>query len=143
MSEIASILLVNRAVVQDKGSVLLLKRAYDDRHSPGLWEFPGGKVDQGEDIHGSLAREVYEETGLVIQPHSSIVHVESEVIATGNYQGKLYVALFHAARRLGGELQLSDEHVAAGWVRPRHDIPANLTPESRGAVISLRKAGVI
>ncbi|HRQ86671.1 MAG TPA: NUDIX domain-containing protein [Candidatus Saccharibacteria bacterium] len=143
MSEIASVLLVNRAVVQDRGSVLLLKRAYDDPHNPGLWEFPGGKADAGEDIHEGLTREVHEETGLVIQPYSSIVHIESEVISAGKYQGKLYVALFHAARRLSGDLQLSNEHVAAGWVRPRHGIPANLTPESMGAIISLRRAGVI
>ncbi|KAJ2742841.1 hypothetical protein GGI20_004186 [Coemansia sp. BCRC 34301] len=47
-------------------SVLLVQRAAHERSYPNEWEIPGGHVDPGESILKSLAREIYEETGLVV-----------------------------------------------------------------------------
>ncbi|KAJ2901904.1 hypothetical protein GGI21_004628 [Coemansia aciculifera] len=47
-------------------SVLLVQRAAHERSYPNEWEIPGGHVDPGEYILASLAREIYEETGLVV-----------------------------------------------------------------------------
>jgi 8-oxo-dGTP pyrophosphatase MutT (NUDIX family) len=69
-----------------------LQRSPDDTHNADLWEFPGGKVDVGEEIAQSLNREVQEETGLIIEPSSELVYVTSEQILGGEYAGKLYVA---------------------------------------------------
>jgi 8-oxo-dGTP diphosphatase len=46
-----------------KGKVLIAKRA-DDQHQGGLWEFPGGKVEEGESVQVALQRELEEELGL-------------------------------------------------------------------------------
>lgn len=143
MSEIANILLVNRAIITNQERVLLVRRADNDPHNGGLWEFPGGKVDAGEENKAGLIREVFEETGLNIEISSSMAHVESELIKKGRYKGKLYVALFYAAQRLGGELNLSSEHSFAQWETPESVTDFELTSESRRAVESMRSAGII
>src|SRR3954469_25090545 len=56
---------VARALVESDGCVLLVRRAAWDS-LPGQWELPGGKVDRGERVLEGLAREVEEETGLML-----------------------------------------------------------------------------
>ena len=53
-------LLVTAAIVIQEGKVLLTKRPDDKRH-PGMWEFPGGKIDPGESPQEALQRELKEE----------------------------------------------------------------------------------
>lgn len=50
------------AVVYD-AEVLIAKRP-DDKHQGGLWEFPGGKVEDGETVPAALVRELDEEVAL-------------------------------------------------------------------------------
>lgn len=46
------------------GSVLLIKRPTDEKHYPGKWAFPGGKVELDETLVETLLRELNEETSL-------------------------------------------------------------------------------
>ena len=52
-------------VVRD-GKVLVVKRAEHDT-LPGMWELPGGSVDEGETIIDGAVRELFEETGLRVK----------------------------------------------------------------------------
>ena len=54
--------LVVAALVRRDGRVLVSRRRADQA-MPLLWEFPGGKVEPGEDPAAALAREVREELG--------------------------------------------------------------------------------
>lgn len=47
----------------EKGKILIAKRA-DHQHQGGLWEFPGGKVEEGESVQVALKRELEEELEL-------------------------------------------------------------------------------
>lgn len=52
---------------EDTGRILMLQRAYeDDDPAAGLWEFPGGRLEDGEDALSAAKREWSEETGLEV-----------------------------------------------------------------------------
>ncbi|MDO8469882.1 MAG: AAA family ATPase [bacterium] len=54
-----------RAVVVERGEVLLVKRV---RHDEAFWVFPGGHIEAGETAHAALVREVREEADIDIRP---------------------------------------------------------------------------
>jgi 8-oxo-dGTP diphosphatase len=54
------------AIVERNDEVLITQRFADDRFAPNLWEFPGGKVNFGEDPAAALSRELQEELGISV-----------------------------------------------------------------------------
>jgi 8-oxo-dGTP diphosphatase len=54
------------AVLERDGKWLIAKRKKGDRFA-GLWEFPGGKLEQGESPEECLARELAEELGIKVR----------------------------------------------------------------------------
>lgn len=61
-------------ICNDQGQVLIAKRPAD-KHQGGLWEFPGGKVEAGEDVLGALARELHEEIGIEVRQARPLIRV--------------------------------------------------------------------
>ena len=57
---------VAAAVVIQNGRVLLTRRA-DGQHLAGMWEFPGGKLEDGESPEEALVRECREECGIEVE----------------------------------------------------------------------------
>jgi len=62
-----SVLHVVAAIFIQDNRVLACRRA-PHKSSPGLWEFPGGKVDAGENPFEALEREIREELNLICHP---------------------------------------------------------------------------
>ena len=60
MSALPLLLVVAAALVDADGRVLLARRP-DGKAMAGLWEFPGGKVNQGETPEAAIIRELKEE----------------------------------------------------------------------------------
>ncbi len=56
-------ILVVAAVIERGGRILIAQRKAGARH-PLKWEFPGGKVEPGEEPRAALARELREELGI-------------------------------------------------------------------------------
>jgi 8-oxo-dGTP diphosphatase len=57
---------VAAALVDQSGRILLQKRPLG-RPMAGLWEFPGGKLEDGEMPRSALIRELREELGLIVE----------------------------------------------------------------------------
>lgn len=53
-------------IINDTDHVLVTRRPHDV-HQGGFWEFPGGKLEPGEDVSTALARELHEELGVVVK----------------------------------------------------------------------------
>lgn len=51
---------VSCAIIEDQGLVLATRRAATGS-MPGKWEFPGGKIEEGESPEDCLHREIWEE----------------------------------------------------------------------------------
>jgi 8-oxo-dGTP diphosphatase len=62
-SELKIVLVAAVALVDPDGRVLLAQRP-PGKHLAGMWEFPGGKVHQGESPEAALIRELAEELGI-------------------------------------------------------------------------------
>lgn len=67
MSSVYKALHVVAAIIISDGRVLACRRS-QHKASPGLWEFPGGKVDPGELPFAAIIREIQEELELGVLP---------------------------------------------------------------------------
>ena len=103
------ILVVGAVIVKD-GLVLCAQRG-PQGSLPGLWEFPGGKIEQDESPAAALEREIREEL-------ECIVEVGSEITTTTHAYdfGDVTLTTFYCSL-LAGTPTLT-EHVAIKWLRP-------------------------
>jgi 8-oxo-dGTP diphosphatase len=65
---------VAAAVIDSAGRVLIAQRP-QGKHLAGGWEFPGGKLEAGEDRRAGLARELREELGVSISTSRPLIRV--------------------------------------------------------------------
>ena len=106
-------LIVTCALIEKEGKVLINQRSGEMSLSY-LWEFPGGKLEPGEDLLECIHREIDEELSLQIE-------VTGKLPAPLHpYPGKILELVPYLARITGGEMILH-EHTGAAWV-DRHTI---------------------
>ena len=100
-------------IFDDTGQRVLLTRRADN----GVWCLPGGGMDAGESASEACAREVLEETGLVVAVGRLIgVYTTPDLIIEYADGHRIQpVSLNFAAETVGGELGLSDETTDVGY----------------------------
>ena len=120
------------ALIEDDAGRLLLARRPAHKHLGGLWEFPGGKVEAGEQPAAALVREIGEELGCVAvpgEPLQAVTHAYATVtVRLSPFLARLVpgaepVAREHEALRwvtreeIGGvSMPAADEPIVAEWV---------------------------
>lgn len=102
-------LAVKAVILNGSGKCLLLRRSNANRRFAGCWEWPGGKVDPGEDFTAALVRETREETGLDVEITGFAGAATFEMPAVN------VVLLCMEAGIKAGEIRLSEEHDAWEW----------------------------
>lgn len=111
--------LVVAALVR-RGGLVLVSRRRADQPMPLLWEFPGGKVEPGEDPVIALAREVREELGCgarVGRIHEVVFHA---------YEAFDLVMLVYACELEGEPAAVEVAEIA--WVEPTRLPELDLLP---------------
>ncbi len=107
------LLVVAVALVDVDGRVLLAQRP-EGKSLAGLWEFPGGKVHEGESPEYALVRELREELG--IETAGSCL--APFTFASHSYESFHLLMPLYICRRWDGFVQ-AREGQALKWVRPR------------------------
>jgi 8-oxo-dGTP diphosphatase len=100
-------------VQRSDGAVLLIRRSPESRFDPSCWDLPGGKMDYGEQLVDTMAREVREETGLTVVAIRPF-HVSHFIIEPFWVTCVTFLCEFTE-----GEVQVSGEHREHAWVSPR------------------------
>ncbi|MDX8532458.1 NUDIX domain-containing protein [Mesorhizobium sp. VK25A] len=119
--------LVGNRLVLMPGARIVIERAdgrilLQKRTDFGLWAVPGGNAEEGEDLETLIAREVVEETGLIvteIEPFGFACNPQYETVQFQNGDRSQYFSLMFYSRSFEGEPAVTDEESSAvGWFAP-------------------------
>ncbi|MBO0819562.1 MAG: NUDIX domain-containing protein, partial [Nocardiopsaceae bacterium] len=122
--------------------VVLLQRSQNAGFAPGMWDLPVGKNEPGEPITDTAARELYEETGLTVEPET--LHVAHVIHgAWGVEAPNGFLTVVFAAHEWTGEPENREppKHAYVGWVDTA-TIPDNFVHTTRDALRQYLTGGV-
>src|SRR5262249_30257332 len=104
-------ILVVAAALYDAAGRLLIAQRPEGKHMAGRWEFPGGKVSEGESERAALARELSEELGVEVGAARPLMRLKHVYPARG-----VELSLWIIERYAGTPAGLDGQ--ALKWVRP-------------------------
>jgi 8-oxo-dGTP diphosphatase len=107
-----TVLVVAAALIDGDGRVLIAQRP-EGKSLAGQWEFPGGKVEEGETPEIALIRELDEELGIVVKQAC----LAPFVFASHTYETFHLLMPLYLIRRWEGEPE-AREHMSLKWVSP-------------------------
>jgi len=100
---------VAAAIIENEQGQILIARRKKGKSQAGLWEFPGGKLEQSETAEECLRRELLEEMNITIQPYAFFG-------VNDHCYGNVHIRLLaYKAKWVSGEMVLTD-HDAYSWV---------------------------
>ncbi|WP_033219292.1 NUDIX domain-containing protein [Streptomyces virginiae] len=119
---------VTAFVVNEAGDVLLERRSDN-----GRWGMPGGAQEVGENIAGTVVREVLEETGIQVEVVGlvGIFTDPGHVIAFADGEVRQEFSLCFRARPVGGDIQVSSESLEVRWVSRAEIESLEVSPTTR------------
>jgi 8-oxo-dGTP diphosphatase len=102
------------AVIEREDRRILIGQRRRHDTSPLKWEFPGGKVEEGETPEAALKRELREELGVTLKKYAEIARVTYKYAETSE---QLEIRFFAAEIAEGAILAKPFEQIA--WVLPK------------------------
>jgi ADP-ribose pyrophosphatase YjhB (NUDIX family) len=123
---------VGGVIVSDAGDVLIVKR----RQEPlaGQWSLPGGMLEIGETLEAGTAREMFEETGLIVSA-GAVVEVFDRILLDDTGRVRYHFVLIdYLCRVRGGALQAGSDVEAAAFVSPASLAGYRLTEKAQDVI---------
>lgn len=107
-----------------KGLIKCDKRFLLLQEDDGLWEAPGGRVDEGEMLKESLVRELGEELNLKLSEEdiSNLIGIDQRYDYKLGDGWALITFFYEISLKDDFEVNLSNEHVAFVWVNKETDL---------------------
>ena len=124
------LLVAAAALVNGNGAVLLAQRP-EGKSLAGLWEFPGGKIESGENPESALCRELAEELGLDVDPKD----LNPLTFASHAYADFHLLMPLWTTRRWRG-VPIGQEGQSLAWVQP-DDLKTYPMPEADMPLVSI------
>ena len=97
--------------------VVLVKRLYEPLR--GEWTLPGGAVETGETLEAAIARELSEETGLIVDVGPIVAVLDRIVPDAGGRTRYHFVLIDYLCRPTGGRLQAGSDVEDVALADPR------------------------
>jgi len=113
---------VAAALIDAQGRICLQKRP-ENKVMAGLWEFPGGKVETGEQPEAALARELREELDITVDP----ANLQPITFASESVGGHDLLLLLYICDQWNGDVTAM-EASDIKWVRPQEMIDLQMPP---------------
>ena len=114
------------AIIKNEKNEILCALRSSTMTLPNLWEFPGGKIEQGESHEAALKREIYEELGLTIvvdeRVESTYYEYETFTIQLTSYLAHIEDGNLQATEHAELRWLQSDDLLSLEWAPA--DIPA-------------------
>jgi 8-oxo-dGTP diphosphatase len=111
---------VTAAIILNDNKVLIMRRAPGEKHAGG-WEFPGGKVEEGETLDQCLERELKEELNIKVKVNRFFFDS-----IYGYPQGSIQLSAY-IVEIVNGEIQLS-VHDRLKWASRQELLGFDLLP---------------
>ncbi len=123
------------AVVEKDGKILVSQRSFEEAHEPGKWTIPGGKVDKTEGdvfniVEKTCAREVEEETGVIIKEDAHLITNNTFIRSNGQH----VIALICLCHWSSGEAQALEDTIGVKWISENEIDSIEFAPNVKGYI---------
>ncbi|KAJ3321408.1 hypothetical protein HDV06_004393 [Boothiomyces sp. JEL0866] len=93
-------------IIKNGNSVFMCQRSLKKSTYPGFWEYPGGKIEEGETPAEAIKRELHEEVGITV--------IEMEHL--GYWENDTYSIDAFVVTKYSGEPSIKENQIDSKWV---------------------------
>jgi len=121
------------AIILEREKVLIARRK-SGKHLSGFWEFPGGKLEEGESDHTCLQREIKEEMAIDIKVTKHFMNNEH------SYEGKKILLKSYICEMDPKQEFILTDHDMIEWVEKKDLLNYKIAPADMPIVKALMNA---
>jgi 8-oxo-dGTP diphosphatase len=117
--------IVGTAIIVDEKKRILIGQRPEGKDLAGLWEFPGGKQEEGETIEECIRRELWEELSIKADVHEFLLSV-SKTYTHGEFKLMVYRVTLEDVENLKAQVHQDLKWVAVDELKNYQFPPADV-----------------